>query len=131
MRVHVKLTEPIWRTVGTRDLDVEIPTVKATIATVLDEIASRFPKFGEEIYSGSSVGDYYYGVFVNDRVVNLAQRNDVFAEDGDEIFVLLPVAGGSLRLDGKLAIVCHSRGLELDGNREHREDHRFPRAHIR
>jgi molybdopterin converting factor small subunit len=94
VKVRVKLTEPIWRTVGSRDLEVEMPAEEATVGAVLDDIARRFSGFGDEIYSGSSAGDYYYGLFLNDKMVGLAQRDDVVAKDGDEIFVLLPITGG-------------------------------------
>ncbi|MCL5961285.1 MAG: MoaD/ThiS family protein [Chloroflexi bacterium] len=96
MRVHVKLTEPIWRTIGARDIEVEMPGEQATVGAVLGSLAKEHPKFAEEIYSGSGLGDYYYGLFLNDRAVNLGQRDDVLARDGDEVFILLPIAGGSL-----------------------------------
>ncbi len=94
MRVRVRLTEPIWRTVGTRDAVVELSDEAPTVGTVLNELARLYPKFGEEIYSGLSEGDYHYGLFLNDQIVGLAQRDEIGVKDGDEIFVLLPVAGG-------------------------------------
>ncbi|MBI4319676.1 MAG: MoaD/ThiS family protein [Chloroflexi bacterium] len=94
MQVKVKLTEPIWRTVGSRDTEVKLPVDQASVGRVLDELAQQHPKFGAELYSGTSDGDYYYSLFLNDTVVNLVDRERVYAKDGDEVFILLPVAGG-------------------------------------
>ncbi len=96
MRVRVRLTEPLWRPAGARELVVEHPIEGATVGAVLDQLAREHPKFGEELYSQSGTGDYYYCVFVNDRLVNLVERDEVLAKDGDEIFVMLPIAGGSV-----------------------------------
>lgn len=94
MKVRVKLTEPVWRTVGAREVEVDLPGENASVGAVLDKLAQEHPKFGEEVFSGSEIGDYYYSLFLNDRVVNLTERSDVLAKDGDEIFVLLPIGGG-------------------------------------
>ncbi len=107
MRVKVKLTEPIWRTIGTRDTSVDIAASEATVGDVLEELARQHPGFGDEVFSGPSAGDFYYCLFLNDRVVNLIDRQKACVKEEDEIFILLPVAGG-----------CHSdckRPLRVGG----------------
>lgn len=94
VKVKVKLTEPVWRTVGTREIIVELVEEAPTVGTVLDELARRYPNFGAEIFGGLNEGDYRYGLFLNDRIVGLAQRDEIGVKDGDEIFVILPIAGG-------------------------------------
>ncbi|MCL5266435.1 MAG: MoaD/ThiS family protein [Chloroflexi bacterium] len=94
MKIKIRLTEPIWRTVESREVTLELANETATVGAVLSELARLHPKFGEEIYGGPGEGDYHYGLFLNDQIVGLAQREEFVAKDGDEIFILLPVAGG-------------------------------------
>ncbi|MBI2954080.1 MAG: MoaD/ThiS family protein [Chloroflexi bacterium] len=90
----MKLTEPIWRTVGARETQVDLADDAASVGAVLDELARLHPKFGEEIYGGPGEGDYHYSLFLNDQIVNIARRDEFRVQEGDEIFILLPVAGG-------------------------------------
>ncbi len=95
VKVKIKMTEPIWRTVGSREITVELPDGNHMVAAVLDELCRLYPRFADEIYSGSTDHSYHYGLFVNDQMVNMARRYEVGVKDGDQVLILLPVAGGS------------------------------------
>jgi molybdopterin converting factor small subunit len=96
VKVRVKLTEPIWRTVGARETMVELPEGSHTLEEVLTELGRQHPRFAEEIYVGTGHGGYHYGLFLNEQAIGMAKRGQVDIKDGDEIFILLPVAGGTL-----------------------------------
>jgi molybdopterin converting factor small subunit len=94
VKVRVKLTEPIWRTVGSRQTTVELGEGLYTVEDVLKEIGRQHPRFAEEIYGSTGEGGYHYGLFLNEQPVGMARRSETGIKDGDEIFILLPVAGG-------------------------------------
>lgn len=94
VKVKVKLTEPIWRTIGVRETTVELADGAHTVVEVLSELCRQYPRFAEEIYGTTGQDGYHYSLFLNDQAVGLARRDEVGIKDGDEIFILLPVAGG-------------------------------------
>ena len=46
MRIHVRLAEPFWRTVGQRDLELELED-SAAISDLLAVLQGRFPALAE------------------------------------------------------------------------------------
>ncbi len=97
MRVSFKLGEPLWRTVGSRDATVEVGppgAVSCTVGEALDALAAAFPEAGREMRLGTKESDFYYSLFVNDRLVLFANRDKAPLREGDVISILLPLAGG-------------------------------------
>lgn len=97
MRVSFKLGEPLWRAVGSRETTVEFgaPGVAAaTVGQALDALAAAHPEAGREMRLGSQESDFYYSLFVNDRLVLFSKRDTAMLRDGDEVSILLPLAGG-------------------------------------
>ena len=97
MRVSFKLGEPLWRSVGKREVTVEVGppgAVTGTVGEALDALAAAYPEAGREMRLGTKESDFYYSLFVNDRLVLFSKRAVAPLKDGDEISVLLPLAGG-------------------------------------
>lgn len=94
MRVTVKLTEPICRKTGQRLITVEIDSDRATLAEVFRHLGASYPELGSELAAGSDVLDSNYSILVNARLVSFAQSQQVVVKDGDQIAVMLPLAGG-------------------------------------
>jgi len=60
----------------------------------LAALARAYPEAGKEMRLGTGESDFYYSLFVNDRLVLFARRQESLLRDGDVISVLLPLAGG-------------------------------------
>jgi len=93
MRITFKLGEPLWRTVGKREVAVDVPP-SATVGHALTALATTYPAAGQELHSRDGQADFYYSLFVNDRLVPFANKDQVTVKDGDVITILLPLAGG-------------------------------------
>lgn len=93
MHITFRLGEPLWRTVGKREVTVEIPS-SATVGYALTALADAYPAIGQELHSRDSRSDFYYSLFVNDRPVPFADKDQVAVKDRDVITILLPLAGG-------------------------------------
>ena len=90
MRVHVKLGEPLWRSVGRRRLVLEWSAETVVIAgDVVARLSAEYPRFGDA-YSRAP-----YGVFVDAVKVDIAGSSSSPAlVDGQTVFILLPAVGG-------------------------------------
>src|SRR5512137_1824923 len=98
MRVSFKLGEPLWRSVGAREATLEVGAPEAASATVgqaLDALAAAYPEAGKELRLGSKDSDFYYSLFVNDRLALFSKREAFTLKNGDEVSILLPLAGGA------------------------------------
>ena len=93
MRVTFKLGEPLWRSVGKREVAVEA-AAPATVGDALVALGAAYPQAGEELQGRGGRSDFYYSLFVNDRLVLFAQKDQAQVKDGDTISILLPLAGG-------------------------------------
>lgn len=93
MHISLKFGDPLWRTVGQRQLNLDLPD-GATVGDALTALASAYPEAGKEMRLGTTESDFYYSLFVNDRLVIFANRQTSPLKDGDVISVLLPLAGG-------------------------------------
>jgi molybdopterin converting factor small subunit len=93
MRVSLKLGDPLWRAVGKRELTLDLPD-GSSVDDALGALASSYPDAGKEMRLGTTESDFYYSLFVNDRLVLFANRQKSPLRDGDVISVLLPLAGG-------------------------------------
>lgn len=93
VRVVVRLGEPLRRAVGRFRLRLELPA-PATVAALLDHLASAYPDF-QGRFQGHDLGrDHPYHVFVNHRQVSPADYAAAALADGDQVHIVIPALGG-------------------------------------
>ena len=85
MKVIVRLGEPFWRTVGAREVEVDLND-DATVADALNALGQRYPALAAELDGAEAQP----ALFVNDDEA----RSDSRVFDGATIFILWPVSGG-------------------------------------
>jgi len=93
MRVNLKLGQPLCQSVGAREVVVDV-TPPVTVGDALYALAVTYPQAGHELRLGTDRSDFYYSLFVNDRLVLFADKDSTSLHDGDTVSVLLPLAGG-------------------------------------
>ncbi len=91
MKITFKLGEPLWRAAGKREVAVEL-AAPASVDAALNALAAAYPKMAQELHGAQS--EFYYSLFVNDRLVVFAQRDKTLLKEGDTISLFLPLAGG-------------------------------------
>jgi molybdopterin converting factor small subunit len=97
MQVRFKLGEPLARAVGLRQTSVETvtaPSGAVTVGDALSALVAAYPQAARELRLGTNESDFYYTLFVNDRLVLFANRDQTPLREGDVISVFLPLAGG-------------------------------------
>jgi len=91
MRVTVKVGEPLRTAVGGRRVVLELPE-DATVADLLSSLAHTYPRFRHEFYEREV--DLPYALFLNDDQIKLDEVDKAPVNEGDTLFIFLPVAGG-------------------------------------
>lgn len=95
-------------------VEVRIPTVfrkftdgrskdeveATTVGGLIEELASRYPGFKEQILTESGDLHRYVNVYVNDEDARYLDKLDTELGDGDVVSLLPSVAGGSGRARG-------------------------------
>ena len=94
MKVTFILTEPIRSKVGAKRVEVELADESGTVDDAFAELALRYPSLEEDLGRGSDELDANYSLFVNSRLITFDKRRETPVKDGDEISILLPMAGG-------------------------------------
>ncbi len=92
MKVVVKFAGPLRTAAGVKQAAVELD-VGATTGALLTRVAEKFPGIQAELFGPEA--KTYYSVFINDRLVPESERTTAPLQEGDQIMLLLPVAGGS------------------------------------
>ena len=85
MKVTVRLGEPFWRTVGAREVEIDLND-GATVADALNALGQRYPALAAEL-DGAEARP---ALFVNDDEAQ--PDSQVF--DAATVFILWPVSGG-------------------------------------
>jgi molybdopterin converting factor small subunit len=94
MRITVKLGEPLWRQVGERTLQLQWARPSITVDGVLRRLEREYPGFGPA-FRGDELGAVYpYSLFVNSRLVRREHARQTRLQDGDKLFIFIPVVGG-------------------------------------
>lgn len=94
MQVTIRLGEPITRAVGALRISLIFDDEQATVADVLQRLASEYPGF-EAAFRGDDIGHSNpYRVYVNARQVAAGQEGQWLLTDGDKVYIFLPAAGG-------------------------------------
>ena len=65
-----------------------------TLASVVDQLESRYPGIKGQLLSGDGELHRFVNVYVNDEDVRYLKKLDTTADDGDEVPLLPSVAGG-------------------------------------
>jgi molybdopterin converting factor small subunit len=91
MKVVVKFAGPLRAAAGVKKIEIELDG-EAKTSAVLRYVAERFPGVERELF-GAEPKDYY-SIFVNDLLVPEKNRLNTPVHEGDEVLILLPVAGG-------------------------------------
>jgi len=94
VKVTVKLGEPLWRQVGKRTLQLEWTQPSVTVAEVLRRLETEHPGFGPAFRGEGLKAAYPYNLFVNARLVRLEQAETTPLQDGDKLYIFIPVVGG-------------------------------------
>ena len=99
MKVTVRLGEPIWRAVGQRRVEVEGPGSTCTLAELVERLEAAYPSVRAELRgdgagNGSDGMDWHFTFFLQDRIVKPADMAEERVGDGEEVMIVLPMAGG-------------------------------------
>ena len=91
MKVRIKFAGPLRTAAGVARTELELAG-EATTGAVLRRAAEQFPGVALELFGAEA--KTYYSIFVNDRLVPEQARTTTPVYEGDEVLILLPVAGG-------------------------------------
>ena len=83
MRIHIRLAEPFWRTVGKRKLSLEL-TKGACVKELMAELRERYPDLTKEMEEIPPV------IFVGEEEAS----DETCLEDDDHVHLVWPIAGG-------------------------------------
>lgn len=96
MKVTVKLGTPLSRVIGENKVILSVEE-GASIGEVLQQLEERYPDF-EEGLRGKGLqalrAEPLYSLFVNSRPVSWEKAADTLLQDGDRVYLFLPVVGG-------------------------------------
>lgn len=84
MNVVVRLGEPFWRTVGEREVELDLPE-GATVAEAIRVLGERHPALAPELG-----GELLPAIFFEESEA----RGDSPLKPGDRLHVVWPVSGG-------------------------------------
>jgi len=94
MKVSVKLGEPLWRQVGERTVHLEWDQPSVTMAQVLLRLEREYAGFGPAYRGEEFHVSYPYALFINARLARREEADSTSLQDGDKLFVFIPVVGG-------------------------------------
>lgn len=83
MNVQVRFAEPFWRVVGQRNLRIEMVS-ESSLRGLLALLCKQYPGISTEMAENTTL------LFVNEEEVDM----DTILEEGDEVHILWPIAGG-------------------------------------
>jgi len=94
MKVTVKLDSALARAAGAKQIALELRNDQPTVRTVLDELCLRYPSLAREL-NDASEGFVPYSLLLEGELVRSAQVSETRVADGNELFIFVPIAGGS------------------------------------
>ncbi|MFQ6088649.1 MAG: MoaD/ThiS family protein [Candidatus Methanofastidiosia archaeon] len=87
MKIKIKLLGNLKKLCESSEISMELE--RATLGDVLKIISKEYPRLSEEIFSQGMI-DEHYTILLNNSPSELGSE----LEDGDEIIIFLPLAGG-------------------------------------
>ncbi len=94
MRIKVRMGEPLWRAVRQKMITLALPDKDNTLADVLETLVAAYPNLEGELHGSGERREFYYTLFLNGQIASFSERAKVPVQEGDEVLILLPVAGG-------------------------------------
>ncbi len=92
MRIHVKALRPFKETLGAGDIELERPDGE-TVEDLIRHLVEEHPAFGPQALDDSGGIDVTLNIMVSGKPVG---EHDLVKplEDGDEVMLFMPLAGG-------------------------------------
>jgi len=94
MRIFVKISEPLWQTVGSRSLTLTWDRPTITVAEVLNRLHVEYANFGPTFRGEGQRLTVGYHIFINTRMIKPEDWPQVQMQDADKLFIFLPAVGG-------------------------------------
>lgn len=92
-RVKVKTLGILYNITGSIEHEVEVSD-GATVAEVVESLASRFKGLREEIFKEDGGFSEDYRILLNGREVAYLEGEKTRVKNGDEVVIIPPVGGG-------------------------------------
>ena len=83
MKINARFAEPFWRSIGQRDLELDMDD-GAQVADVLDKLRAVYPALSKELDTSPPL------IFVEEHEA----ASETLLADGNRIYLMWPVAGG-------------------------------------
>lgn len=83
IQIQVRLAEPFWRTVGKREIELQVKE-GATLKTLLNTLNDSYPNLTNEFKEAQPV------LFICEEEANIETK----LNDGDKVHIVWPLAGG-------------------------------------
>jgi molybdopterin synthase sulfur carrier subunit len=93
MKIECNLYGPAGESFGRQHATVEVAG-DATVGDVLDVLVERAPDLEEVLFSDDGTIADSLGVIVNHRNVSRSRGLETPVDDGDEVLITPPIAGG-------------------------------------
>lgn len=93
MVIQVKMGEPLWKTVGRSQINLELGD-RATVADALAQLQDRYPGFGTALEAGGTQPGVPFNYFVNRKWIKDRDLARHELEEGDKLYILAPIVGG-------------------------------------
>ena len=92
-RVRVKTLGTLYYITKTLEQEVEVRD-NSTVLDVVRKIAERYPRIGDEVFTGEGKFSEDYRILLNGREVSYLEGENTKIKDGDEVVIIPPVGGG-------------------------------------
>ncbi len=94
MVVTIKLGEPLWRKINRREVELELEGGKVSLAGLCRDLCRQYPNLESGILTSEGQLDRHYGYIINGEIIPLVRATQVKLQDGDELLIIVPIAGG-------------------------------------
>jgi molybdopterin converting factor small subunit len=91
--IRLKLLPPLTRLVGEKEIAVDVG--RASLKVVIEQAMAQNGKFRTALLDSEGRLSHEYSCLFGDRAWNASSLDDVEVRDGDEIVIMLPIAGGA------------------------------------
>jgi molybdopterin synthase sulfur carrier subunit len=91
--MRIRLYATLRQTVGQRDVDIPVEAGD-TVRTVLERLLSRYPDLRPRILDEAGEPQRAVNLFLNGRMIDYLDNLNTPVQDGDELAIFPPVAGG-------------------------------------
>ena len=92
MKVNVKLFQPFSQIVGKSEIIV--PLDHGNLETLLNSLSTGFPSMKEQIFDKQGKVRDHLNIFINQVPVTSDKEKTAVLRDGDEVMLMMAVAGG-------------------------------------